>query len=485
MARIQRYDAQAPLTPQRAVTAQAPQMSDAIPRAIAQTVGELSDRIIKVHTAREVSEGIAQYNRAVNEYMNDLQRRDPRENFVGDFENMSKKVKDDIIKRSGFHSREYLNNKFNVWDEQNRGSIANLQARMTVAVVKQEMPEKIKEALKLDQPEIFEDYLEGVSDALSPREIDMARQEFVAAQERNEIFQAINIAIDNPSPEAQAFARETIDKYSKTEDERYSHLQRIRAGQGQQRSLRNAAFNARMNSESRVLGETFAQNEALPADFDVLPENQEIVSMLSGRQAAGNVHQSLDQGLTYRFMIDQINYGNQFSEQELTSAFGSALSSDEYNEIRRLNAEIIKLNDTQREEVRTLNEAVSARYGLPKTIMRNRLTPNQFAKFSAAIHHDRTQLQNQVRRMVANGRPTNEVYDAIEAHFLGTEENLVKPFYRRWPGKRASDFEDEVRDASDIEDRWGIIADITKRYLQGEESEFDRLPKLIGEWRGR
>ena len=289
------------------------------------------------------------------------------------------------------------------------------------------------------------------------------------------IFKATNIAADDPTPENIKAARDIIDKHSFDEKDRFVNLQRLRSESAKRTQNRNETFKANLNNQSQKIGQTFAKGEVF--EGEVIPELEVAKSQLINRQINDSLN--ISDMETYNSMLNKINTGEFFEQDEITSAYATGMSSEEYKNIIKLNEQNAKMTSKQREDLGTFGVEIDARYNSMLSSVRPLLSASSGAQVFTAIHKDKTTMKNEVRKMVREGKNPQEIYKVIEANFLRDSDKFHKGFIGTVFSGGGFNIPEDTRSIGQREERFETVMDLLKA---GEKKDLKQLGRILKLW---
>ncbi|HEC66228.1 MAG TPA: hypothetical protein ENI23_13135 [bacterium] len=318
---------------------------------------------------------------------------------------------------------------------------------------------------------------------MSPGEKEIWLQEFKSFERKSFIFSTINLAADNPTPENLKFARGIIEELSeatrtKTKEEViFTNNSKLRTRTAQRTQIKNETFKAALNNQSKNMAETYLANGVF--DEVVVPELNVIKESFDNRVEGNSLDTSIDNSATYNSMLNQIAQGKSFTESDMSSAFATAMSRNEYEDIVKKNAENVRLTISQKEDMGKFTSYIDDKYTDILRLATPRI-PVQFRSISfAARDFDKAKIKKQVRDMVLADEPDEKIWKAIEASFIADTDRLFKNWFKRKWFTGVNDFETSVIEESNREERFNIVIDLIKA---GGDLELDRIDDLLERW---
>lgn len=123
-----------------------------------QVAGEsllnLGIRLHQVKEARQVAQGIAEYNSMVDEYVNSLGDKDPNDfDYVKNFDKLNIQK---VYKGKSRSAVDKLKNQFMVWNQSNQANLAKMSIDKSIALAKIETADVMENAIQNLQPESAE-----------------------------------------------------------------------------------------------------------------------------------------------------------------------------------------------------------------------------------------------------------------------------------------------------------------------------------------
>lgn len=436
----------------------------------------------KIEDNRAVAEGISKYNNVINTFNESLPSLDPKE-YNMEFEKLKPQI-EGLTEGLSRNATEALNNRFEIWNEANRSKTAILSVRASAALAKQEIPIRLAEFASNDvSDEEVDTYLQNFSTIMSPGEIDVWKQRFETLKNRDFISSAINIAAESPTQNNIETARTVIRELSEAtrtrtkEEVIFTNNNKLRTKTANRTQIKNETFKAALNTQSKNMAETYANNGIF--EFAIVPELNIIKESFDNRVEGNSLDTSIDNSSTYNSMLNQIAQGKSFSDSEMTSAFATAMSRDEYEDIVKKNAENVRLTVSQKEDMGKFASYVDDKYSDILRLATPRI-PVQFRSVTfAARDFDKAKIKKQIRDMVLAGEPDEKIWKAIEASFIADTDRLFKNWFKRKWYTGVNDFETSVIEESNREERFNIITDLIKA---GGDLELSRIDDLLERW---
>jgi hypothetical protein len=284
------------------------------------------------------------------------------------------------------------------------------------------------------------------------------------------IFRDLNIAANNPTTENIEAARDTIKEHSADTKDRFFNEQRLRSMMSQKTQARNETTKAVISNQSQGMGQVFSSGGLF--EQQVLPELEVTKSQLTERFTNGTLGVSDDQ--TFDFMLDKINTGTFFDQDDITSAYATGMSSDEYQQVTKLNEENAKLTKEQKEDLSDFGVFVDTRYSDILRTARPIATAASAPDIFGAIHRDKRVMKTSVRKMVKEGLPTEDIYATIETNFISDTDRFYVNFW-------STDFglPEPIKDITQREERFEAVMDLLK---SDEKKDIKRLQKTLKFW---
>jgi hypothetical protein len=205
-----------------------------------------------------------------------------------------------------------------------------------------------------------------------------------------------------------------------------------------------------------------------------MPDLQIAKSQLTERFTNGTLDVSPDGGLTFDSMLDKINTGEFFEPDEITSAYATGMSSDEYEEITKKNEENAKLTKGQKSDLNDFGVSIDTRYANVLSTARTITTPATGPDMFAAIHKDKKAMKSMVRKMVLGGEPDSDIYASIESNFVSDTDRFYVNFWSRDFG-----IPEPVKEQDEREERFESIMDLLK---SDKKKDLKRLQKILQFW---
>ena len=451
--------------------------AEAVGAAIAEAGAKITEHFKKINENRQIAKGIAEYNNLINTHNENLAGKDPSE-YNASFEALIPHI-DAIAKSKTSTVRETLANRFTIWNETNRAETSLLAIRAETALAKQEMPDRLREFANNNQDAEAVKYIQGFSNILSPVERDVWGDVYGEIKDKNNIFRAINIAADNPTAKNISLAQKIIDKLSIDELDKFNNMNRLRAARGASTEIKNETFKAVVNDQSENMADSYIAG--ITHEPDVVPELNIIKTQFNARLANGTLSSS--DGVTYNSISRQIDEGKFFDPTELTSSFATGMSKEEYQDIKKRNQDNARLAISQKESLVKFHSYIDDRYQQLINTVRPKTSPVTLPQVLAAVDADMTSIKKVLRRAIKDELPDNEIYDKIEASFVADTDRLYKGWWSRKFSKGfftdIGDFEPEILEIGDRQERYEIITDIMK---SGEKFDLKRLDDLLERW---
>jgi hypothetical protein len=436
-------------------------------------IGKIGQAFQDVRDNRDIAKGIADYNNIINEYNESLPGKDPKDYERG-FTELKPRI-DAITADMSGRAKQDLTNRFAIWNETNRAKISLLSMKATAAMTKQELPLRLKQFARAKQDQFANDYIDSLDTIIGPAERKLWKEQYIEYKRENLIFDAINLAADNPTPENLADARKIIELESKTSEEEYYHLQKLRAREANSNRLKDLAYQAQLSKQAQEMVQVFSSGMVF--EGEVLPELQPIYSQFAERTA--NNSMDVGDGVTYDAIKARINAGYYVDPFDLISAYSSGLSTQQYQELAKENDKNAKLTPVQKEEMEKYNVYVNTKYATLRSLVSAKIPLTAKPDVYSAIDMDAEALEDEVRNAVLSGKPSNEIYSEIEAHFLADTDNLVQGWWGRMFSRRSQELTDEVYSRGERTDRYDIIMQLMK---SDDEKDRERLRGLLVKW---
>jgi hypothetical protein len=444
-------------------------------------IARLGEQLLQVKTAEDVAQGTAEYNNAINEYNLSLKDKSPEDyleaNEEGELDlpaELKEKIGQISVGKTGFAARN-LQNKFKVWNEANRASIAILAARDKSAEIRRTAPDILAGFAQRQDDKGAEEYISEITKLTGIQSAEELTLLYGKIKDEAEIFRATNLASDFPTLENIDEARRVIEEKSATERDKFYNLQRLRSLSNVKATRRNEAFNA--TAEAQALQMVNDIHNGLPPDKDILPELEDVRQMFIER--AGNL--AISDGVTYDFMLDKINQGTYFTPLKLVDSYASGLSTDEYEELVSKNQENAPLSTEQRNDLAIYNKHIGDKESTILRQITGKISIDNIPSVKTALDRDTQSIRSTVKRMVINGDKSGDIYDTIEAHYIKKAEARDITRHGLWRVflPRAYEIDKETRELTGVDDRFETIITLLK---SGDSKAYERAQELLRRW---
>ena len=445
------------------------------------SLGKLGSALLQIKTTEDVAEGTAEYNKAINDYNISLKDKEPEEyleqNEAGELI-LPKELSDRISQihegKTGPASRN-LQNKFKVWNEANRASIGVLAIRDKSAQIRQTAPDILADFARNQDDKGAKEYITNITKLTGVQTAEELNALYGKIKDEAAIFRAIDLASDNPTAENFEAALKEIDDKSETERDKFFHKQRLRALSSTKATRRNEAFKATVEAQSLKMADDVSQG--LMPDSDILPELEPVRQQFISR--SGNLN--ISDGVTFDFLMNQINQGTLFTSTQLVDDYASGMSTAEYQEAVAENQENARLTTDQRNDLAIFNKHIGDKEGAILSQVTGKISIENMPSVKTALDRDTQSIRNTVKQMVKNGDKSEDIYDVIEAHYLKKAEarDITHGFWARIFLPRSSEIRKEIRESTGIDDRFDTIITLLK---SGDRKAFERAQELLRRW---
>ncbi len=445
------------------------------------SISKLGSALLQIKTAEDVAEGMAEYNKAINDYNISLKDKEPEDyletNEAGELV-LPSELSDRIARihegKTGPASRN-LQNKFKVWNESNRASIGILAIRDKSAQIRQTAPDVLADFARNQDDKGAKEYITDITKLTGVQSADELNILYGKLKDEADIYRAVNLASDFPTVENIEAARKVIDDKSETERDRFFNLQRLRALSSAKSSRRNEAFKAAVEVQSLKMADDVSQG--LMPDSDIIPELEPVRQQFISR--SGNL--DISDGFTFDFLIDKISQGALFTPTELVDNYASGMSTEEYQRAVAENQENARLTVEQRNDLAIFNKHIGDKEGTILRQITGKISIENMPSVKTALDRDTQSIRNTVKQMVKNGDKSEDIYDVIEVHYIKKAEarDITHGFWARIFLPRSSEIRKEIRESTGIDDRFDTIITLLK---SGDKKAFERAQELLRRW---
>jgi hypothetical protein len=262
-------------------------------------------------------------------------------------------------------------------------------------------------------------------------------------------------------------------------DRLFALRDRARAENGRTSTLKDIAYRANLTKQVSDMVETYSSGGIY--EGAVLEDAEPIQQNFTNRVANGTL--DVGDGITYETMLSQIeNYGEWYDPVEMASAYASGLSTQQYAELVERNRQNAEMTSTQKESLRTYTEFVRTKYNELTAGILSKLPPNAIPQVRTAIYEDQLDVTKIVREGVIEGKPSEDIFTAVEKHFIrDTEKHLKGWFVRKFWHGRANELKETVQAIEGRNERYDLIMDLVK---SDDRADKERLRHLMTQWYG-
>ncbi len=138
--------------------------------AIGRTLFDIGQKLQALQDARDRAQGIAEYNKLVDEYKESLRTKDPKE-WIAGFDSLQGKI-GKILQGKSRNVQDELQNRFTIWNQEHRAELARLRISTEVGIAKSELPDIEENFLINNQRDAWERHIDSLvaGGALFPQE---------------------------------------------------------------------------------------------------------------------------------------------------------------------------------------------------------------------------------------------------------------------------------------------------------------------------
>lgn len=431
--------------------------------ALSESIFQIGKQVKQVDDNKAVANGIAEYNNIINTFNESLPTLSP-DSYMEEFGKLDDSIKG-ITEGLSPEATSALENRFVIWNESNRASTATLAIKQKASLAKQEIPLQLASFIANDQLEEANDYIDGYADTiLSPEEVDLWKDNIVKMKGNHDMWVDINEAVLTQSKADITIAEKSIREFYKDDPHKeFTTLGTLRAKIGSRQRANSEARKAQVNAQAEQIGNSASNGVSIEAE--VAPELDIAVIRLNSRLAsAGGINQS--DGVTFDSMNEQILAGKFFTEQELTESFAGTesggMSADEYKDLLPKNEENAKLSIAQKDSLSEYMTIIDTQFGEMRSLVNTKLDVLARPLAKSVITADRLRLKREIRRMVMDDAPSENIYTAIAANFEASSTKYIRGGWGRMFRWGVNDFTDAVLDETSNEAQNAIILDLLK-----------------------
>lgn len=461
-------------------TAQATQeLSRAVQQAGA-TVTLLNQKAQDVRNNRDTAKGIASYNNIVNTYNESLVGRQT-DDYVSGFEELKPQI-DQITDGMSPKASAHLQNRFEVFNEANRNSLAIKAIKQETAEAKFDLPGKLRNMVangQTDEAHVVIENYEGT--VLTPGEVELWKDKVKEYQRESNIFSALNVVSRKPTQENFEFASKVIEENTLTEKDRFSKMNTLRATMGEKTRRQTEAVKAEINSWAQSLGANAATNDAITVN--VPPELELTKIRFNERLASSGEGMEWSDDFTFDSMQEQSLAGKFFTDREMTESYAQGMSTEEYTTLKEMNGKNKQLPIEQKNQLNLYNEQINERYSALDSLVRSRVSFASSHVAGTAISTDKLSLKKEVKQMVMTGESGENIQIAINARLEGGSRSYTRGLISKVPF--VNEFTTSAREETSTEEQNRILLDVLKEAARTNNipDNFDELVRIFSEER--
>ncbi len=453
-------------------------------QAVGQVVSALGQKIKAADDNRDVARGTAEYNNLINVYNASLATKDPDE-YMDGFEDLQSEISK-ITKDMSSDATDVLQNRFIVQNELNRAHIQNRALKDKVSIAKQEIPIRLEDMVAAGQIEEAELYLEGYRDSiLNDTEVELWKNTLGEMVDDNEIFKSINAVMAEPSQQNINAARNIINDLSRTEEDKLRNMITLNARLGSKTRSTNEAIKAQVNNWADQAGASASHD--VPVTAIAPPELETAKTMINNRMSTGGGGIKTSDNVTFESMEEQSLAGKFFTDKEMFESFAGSeaggMSAKEYEQLKKINEENRTLSNIQRDTLAAQMENINVRFLNVKSLLNSKLKQTVRSRARSVLLRDILALKREVKQMILNKEPLEDVDTAIEARFEGSSKKYIRGWWGRTWKWGVKDFNDSVLGATSRDAQNTIILDILKDMANTGKvpDNFDDLIELFSD----